>query len=65
MRCPECVASKQSHSVHPNGSTCTLMSVTAGYWDEDDLWVQPHDPNITTTRYQCSWGHDWTVKETG
>ena len=64
MRCPECVTSKQSHSVLENGRESTLMSSPAGYWDDNDKWIQPRDPNITTIRYQCSRGHAWTVKET-
>ena len=59
MRCTKCQQLGSRHRVFGAGTTTTLMNVSPGYWDENNNWVQPEDPNITTCQYMCSNGHSW------
>ena len=60
--CKECEGEGKSYSVtEPQYGTTTLMGITPGYWDEAGEYHEPHNPNRTTTTYQCSNGHSWNV----
>jgi hypothetical protein len=61
MICPECSVEGRKSKVYPGLSTVTLMA-SAPYYDEDGEY-HDHDPNITTTRFACSNGHDWQEKK--
>ena len=58
MKCPQCVIENEKSCVYPGYSTKTLMA-THCYYDEDGKFIY-YDPNITTTEYKCSRGHEWT-----
>ena len=60
MKCPECVKVRGRSVVTEGGGRTTLMSPN-NYYDEDGIF-HSHDPNITTTTYSCSNGHEWTDK---
>ena len=57
MKCKECVANGQKSKVYPGYSTTTCAGVQT-FYDEDGKF-HIHDPNVTTTTYTCSNGHEW------
>ena len=59
MRCSECEIKGDRHRVREGGMTRTLMGITPGYYDENDNYVPPNDPNKTTIECECSNGHKW------
>ncbi len=61
MKCPECVAEGERSKVYPHESHRTLLAVQR-YFDEDGTY-HSHDPNKTTTKYECSRGHKWSEAE--
>jgi len=61
MKCPECVKEGLRSRVSFGATSTTLMGVSR-YYDEDGKLVV-HDPNTRTTRYNCSEGHVWIVRE--
>lgn len=63
MRCPACQKDEVTHTVTESGGFSTLLAPSPGYWDANDSYVHPHDPNTHTTNYTCSNGHTWTVQE--
>jgi hypothetical protein len=60
MICKECQSRGVKSSIHELGSMTTLMGVSRS-WDEDGN-ERLHDPNVTTTHYRCSNGHEWEDK---
>jgi len=60
MKCPQCQQEGKKSIITIGFSTTTLMS-THAYYDEDGKY-HFHNPNITTTEYSCSNGHEWTEK---
>ena len=65
MRCSECQQTGSRHSVYQGVSYRTAMGHSPAYWDEDGEYHPPYDPNVTTTAYRCSNGHQWTEKTGG
>ena len=63
MRCKDCLEEDMLHRVYKTGGHRTLMPVQPGYWDEDDSWVDPVDPNKNISHYNCSNGHTWHEEE--
>lgn len=61
MKCTECVQSGQRSKVFDRGGTRTLMGGRGTFFGEDGE-RHHHDPNITTSGYECSNGHMWAVK---
>jgi hypothetical protein len=59
--CPKCLENSQSSIVRVGMSARTLMYVNK-YYDENGKYHYD-DPNITTTDYYCSQGHEWSVTE--
>jgi hypothetical protein len=57
MICPECKAAGLTSRVFPLGAMTTLMG-SATYYDEHGQF-HDHDPNTTTSSYECSNGHKW------
>ncbi len=57
MKCPECIKNGEKSCVYIGMRTSTTMS-TSCYYDEDGK-LAINDPNITTTSYSCSNGHNW------
>lgn len=58
MICPTCKAEGTKSCVYPTGESHTLAGFTS-YYDENGV-PHIHDPNLTTSRYQCSLGHSWS-----
>lgn len=61
MKCEQCIEGGKTSRVYSVGSTSTLMGGGGPYWDEDGV-LHRHEPNVTTTGYQCSNGHSWYVR---
>lgn len=59
MICPECEKTGQKSKVY-GGFGLTTAMFSPGYYDEDGNYHH-HDPNTTTSKYNCSNGHDFTV----
>lgn len=59
MICPACQRSAQKSKVYVHGSYTTAAH-HPGYYDEDGRYHN-HDPNLTTTAYRCTKGHEWTT----
>ena len=59
MRCKACLKEDATHTVTQGWSMRTAVGVMPPYWDENDNYVVPLDPNTTTTIYYCSNGHEW------
>ena len=59
--CPECQRQGLKSTVSVLGSSRTL-AYAAPYYNEDGNYVQPPDPNTTTTEYECSRGHRFCTK---
>ncbi len=57
-RCPQCVNENKRSSVYPGLQMVTAMAGIA-YYDEDGGFHYD-DPNIYTTEYKCSNGHEWS-----
>lgn len=62
MRCEQCKIDGLRSKMRTAGSTTTLMGGTQFYDEENQYHV--HDPNITTTRWKCDWGHITLEKST-
>ena len=60
MKCPECEKAGEKSCVYPQGSSRTML-MGCEYYDEEGRYHQ-HDPNVTTTGYRCSNGHEWVEK---
>ena len=63
MKCPECIKGGKKSRVYPGMQSTTLVHGVS-YYDENGQY-QHFDPNVRTTRYSCSNGHAWEVKEGG
>ena len=61
MRCNQCQEKDDSHNVYEGPKFFTAMARLPGYWDENDNWVLPPDPNYATSKYSCSNGHQWSI----
>lgn len=59
MKCPKCVEDGERSTLTGGVGTTTLM-YAAPFYDEDGNY-HDHNPNATTTSYQCSRGHRITV----
>lgn len=59
-KCPFCVEEGLKSILYPNGSSETLMGWKS-YYDEEGLY-HSHNPNITTTNYSCSNGHNYNIE---
>lgn len=57
MKCPQCESTGMRSQVFPGPRYTTLMS-SHSYYDEDGR-LHHHDPNVSTTQYKCSNGHEW------
>ncbi len=57
MKCPECTKESEVSRVYPNSGGTTLMGYNE-FYDEAGHY-HFHDPNSTSTFYQCSRGHQW------
>ena len=63
VKCPQCIADGTTSRVYqPEGRSTTLMGVSS-FWDERGAYHH-HDPNRSSSLYQCSLGHRW-VREWG
>lgn len=60
MKCPVCKKQKLKSKVFSRRSKSTLMAGLP-YYDENGKY-HDHDPNITTTGYECSNGHVFEIK---
>ncbi len=60
MKCPECLKEGKRSRVYVGESSTTAMR-TFSYYDEDGEFHHD-DPNITTTSYSCSEGHNWYAR---
>lgn len=58
MRCATCVSEGRESRVHNRGMRRTLLAGGGEFFDEKGV-RHYHDPNTTTTRYECSNGHTW------
>jgi len=57
MKCPQCIKEGKRSKVYV-GLSVTTTAGTESYYDEDGNF-HFHDPNVTTTQYNCSNGHKW------
>lgn len=64
MKCPKCEKVGQKSSVQEHGTFATSMFVKR-YWDDDGEKIHNHDPNIYSTSYSCSQGHEWAMSRIG
>jgi hypothetical protein len=64
MMCEKCRAEGKKSKVYIGAQTSTLMAPPPAYYDENGRLVVPPDPNVYTTEYRCSNGHEWTVSGT-
>jgi hypothetical protein len=60
MKCPTCEAQGTRSIVYVGPSTTTTLSGQV-FYDEDGRFHM-HDPNTTTSEYNCSLGHRWSVQ---
>ena len=65
MRCDRCIENNEAHTVTPGIMTRTLMETLPGFWNEQNQWVEPADPNTTSVNYICSKGHRWSITSGG
>ena len=63
MICETCKAEGKTSRVFDRGGS-TTCAYYQPFYDENGKWHN-HDGNITTTGYECSNGHRWTVESTG
>ena len=61
MKCPECVKLGMKSVLHASGGITTLMCGQY-FYDEDGVY-HSHDPNLTTTEWHCSQGHQGYKRE--
>jgi len=61
MICAECQAQGLKSKVTPGTGWETLLGWRP-FYDEEGRF-HSHNPNVTTRSYECSNGHEWTVKE--
>lgn len=61
MKCPVCFKEKKKSSVYPGTSTMTCLGYNPYYYDEDGNIHYNRDPNIRSTDYQCSEGHNFSI----
>lgn len=57
--CPECRQTRQRSRVRV-GPTITTCMAGDRFYDERGVF-HDHDPNVRTTSYRCSLGHEWTT----
>jgi hypothetical protein len=70
LKCPVCEYYEETSTVHGGLTTTTQVYAESYYWDEDGNLVVNPDPNIRTTEYRCSRGHEfreleWETREAG
>lgn len=61
MKCPECEANGQKSQVYERSRTMTLVAITPSYDEEGRAHI--HEANTTTTDFECSNGHRFTLQE--
>lgn len=62
MKCPECIKQGLRSRVKPDLTPKirhAVYIIVKTYWDEDGVY-HSHDPEITTTHYLCSNGHEFS-----
>jgi len=57
MICPECGKARLQSRVYI-GVSSTTLAYSPPFYDEEGRY-HDHDPNIRTTQYECSNGHQW------
>ena len=62
-KCSQCAKENKKSSVYIGSSWSTLMNSTS-FYDKEGRYHY-HDPNITTTGYRCSNGHEWSIDTGG
>lgn len=62
MICETCKAEGRTSRVFERGSSTTLIYSVP--WFDENGQRHDHNPNATTTGYDCSNGHRWAVKST-
>jgi len=58
--CKECEQEGKKYSVYVGMCSTTLIGVDAAHWDENGIYHEPCNPNITTCEFNCSNGHRWS-----
>ena len=57
-RCGLCMVDNKKSKIEIGPSHMTQMGIKRFY--DEEGWYHVHDPNIETTNYYCSNGHEWT-----
>ena len=61
MICPVCSKQEKKSTCYPRDISATHEKWLP-FYDENGKY-HSHDPNYYDTRYFCSLGHEWTVRE--